>query len=152
MNRIALILLISISKNTIFAQNSTLLNHRELSELQFSDTLWLKDQNGIKTNHFLLLTENPYIWENTPQQNCFKNYYFKVGSEGLEIKRAFTGDPHFFDKYPLGILLKDTIYSFTIRFHFLDRYGNYLKVMGFEFNTGELAFFTFKGNIVLKEE
>jgi len=119
----------------------------EQDSLIFSDTLWLKTISGDRTKNFLLLTENPYVWENTPRQNCYKTFYFKVGNEDLEISRAFTGDPHYIDKYPRGVLKAGNIYSYSVRFHFQDRYGPFTKVMGFEFKNGEFAFLTFKGNV-----
>ena len=124
-------------------------NHVKIEQdsLIFSDTLWLKTISGERTENFLLLTENPYVWENTPRQNCYKTFYFKVGNKDLEIYRAFTGDPHYIDKYPRGILKAGNIYSYSVRFHFQDRYGPYTKVMGFEFQDGEFAFLTFKGNV-----
>lgn len=124
-------------------------NHVKIEQdsLIFSDTLWLKTISGERTQNFLLLTENPYVWENTPRQNCYKTFYFKVGNKDLEIYRAFTGDPHYMDKYPRGILKAGNIYSYSVRFHFQDRYGPYTKVMGFEFQDGEFAFLTFKGNV-----
>lgn len=124
-------------------------NHVKIEQdsLIFSDTLWLKTISGERTQNFLLLTENPYVWENTPRQNCYKTFYFKVGNKDLEIYRAFTGDPHYMDKYPRGILKAGNIYSYSVRFHFQDRYGSYTKVMGFEFQDGEFAFLTFKGNV-----
>lgn len=115
--------------------------------LIFSDTLWLKTLKGDKTTYFLLVTENPYIWNNAPRENSYRSYYFKPGCDGLEITRVFTGDPHYIDKYPRGILLKDSVYSYSIRFHFIDRPGPFQKVMGFEFSNGVYAFFTFKGNV-----
>jgi hypothetical protein len=121
--------------------------NNEQDSLIFSDTLWLKTISGERTKNFLLLTENPYIWENTPRQNCYKTFYFKVGNEDLEIYRAFTGDPHYIDKFPRGLLKARNIYSYSVRFHFQDRYGPYTKVMGFEFKDGEFAFLTFKGNV-----
>ena len=124
-------------------------NHVKIAQdsLIFSDTLWLKTISGERTKSFLLVTENPYIRNNTPRQNCYKTFYFKVGNEDLEISRAFTGDPHYIDKYPRGVLTAGNIYSYSVRFHFQDRYGPYTKVMGFEFSNGEFAYFTFKGNV-----
>ena len=124
-------------------------NHVKIEQdsLIFSDTLWLKTISGERMKNFLLLTENQYIWENTPRQNCYKTFYFKVGNEDLEITRAFTGDPHYIDKYPRGVLKAGNIYSYAVRFHFQDRYGPYTKVMGFEFKDREFAYFIFKGNI-----
>ena len=124
-------------------------NHVKIEQdsLIFSDTLWLKTISGERTKNFLLVTENPYIWNNTPRQNCYKTFYFKVGNEDLEISRAFTGDPHYIDKYTRGLLIAGNIYSYCVRFHFQDRYGPYTKVMGFEFKDGEFAYFIFKGNI-----
>ena len=124
-------------------------NHVKIEQdsLIFSDTLWLKTISGERTKNFLLVTENPYIWNNTPRQNCYKTFYFKVGNEDLEISRAFTGDPHYIDKYPRGVLLAGNIYSYSVRFHFQDRYGPYNKTMGFEFKDREFAYFIFKGNI-----
>jgi hypothetical protein len=124
-------------------------NHVKIEQdsLVFSDTLWLKTISGERKKNFLLLTENPYFWEDTPRQNCYKTFYFKVGNEDLEIYRAFTGDPHYIDKFPRGLLKAGNIYSYSVRFHFQDRYGPYNKTMGFEFSTGEFAFLTFKGNV-----
>jgi hypothetical protein len=124
-------------------------NHVKIEQdsLIFSDTLWLKTISNERTKNFLLVTENPYLWENTPRQNCYKTFYFKVGNEDLEIIRAFSGDPHYIDKYPRGVLLAKTVYSYCVRFHFQDRYGPYTKVMGFEFKDGEFAYFTSKGNV-----
>lgn len=124
-------------------------NHVKIEQdsLIFSDTLWLKTISGERTKNFLLVKENPYIWNNTPRQNCYKTFYFKVGNEDLEITRAFTGDPHYIDKYPKGILIAGNIYSYCVRFHFQDRYGPYNKTMGFEFSNGEFAYFAFKGNV-----
>jgi hypothetical protein len=115
--------------------------------LDFSDTLWLKTITGEQTKHFLLVTENPYLWPNTPQQNCYKEFYFKVGSDSLEIAQAYTGDPHYIDKYPRGVLQTGIIYSYSVRFHFQNRYGPYHKVMGFKFTNGEFGYFTFKGEV-----
>ena len=124
-------------------------NHVKIEQdsLIFSDTLWLKTISNERTKNFLLVTENPYIWNNTPRQNCYKTFYFKVGNDDLEIIRAFTGDPHYIDKYPRGVLKAGNIYSYAVRFHFQDRYGPYNKTMGFEFKDGEFAYFIFKGNI-----
>ncbi len=142
---ISLVLLVETS---IFCQKSLDFgNTTRIDSLVFSDTLWLKTIAGERTNHYLLVTENPYLWENTPRQNCYKTYYFKVGNEDLEIYRAFTEDPHCIDKYPREVLKAGNIYSYSVRFHFQDRYGPYNKVMGFEFVNGEFAYFTFKGNV-----
>jgi hypothetical protein len=124
-------------------------NHVETEQdsLIFSDTLWLKTISGERTINFLLITENPYLWPNTPRQNCYKEFYFKVGSDSLEIAQPYTGDPHYIDKYPRGLLQTGVIYSYSVRFHFQDRYGPYHKVMGFKFTNGEMGYFTFKGNI-----
>ncbi|MFM2316579.1 MAG: hypothetical protein RLZZ155_911 [Bacteroidota bacterium] len=119
----------------------------EQDSLVFSDTLWLKTITGEHTKNFLLVTENPYLWPNTPRQNCYKEFYFKVGSDSLEIAQPYTGDPHYIDKYPRGILQTGIIYSYSVRFHFQDRYGPYHKVMGFKFTNGEFGYFTFKGNV-----
>jgi len=131
-----------------FSQDFTKKNiKKEQDSLIFSDTLWLKTISGDRTKNFLLVTENPYLWPNTPQQNCYKDYYFKVGSDGLEIAQAFTGDPHYIDKYPRGVLQSGVVYSYSVRFHFQDRFGPYQKVMGFKFTNGEFGFFTFKGEV-----
>jgi hypothetical protein len=124
-------------------------NHVKIEQdsLIFSDTLWLKTISNERTKNFLLVTENPYIWNNTPRQNCYKTFYFKVGNEDLEITRAFTGDPHYIDKYPRGVLLAGNIYSYSVRFHFQDRYGPYHKMMGFKFTNGEFGYFSFKGEV-----
>ena len=124
-------------------------NHVETEQdsLIFSDTLWLKTISGERTINFLLITENPYLWPNTPRQNCYKEFYFKVGSDSLEIAQPYTGDPHYIDKYPRGLLQTGVIYSYSVRFHFQDRYGPYHKVMGFKFTNGEFAYFTFKGEV-----
>jgi hypothetical protein len=119
----------------------------ECDSLIFSDTLWLKTISGERTMNFLLATENPYLWPNTPRQNCHKEFYFKVGSDSLEIAQAYTGDPHYIDKYPKGVLQTGIIYSYSVRFHFQDRYGPYQKVMGFKFTNGEFGYFTFKGEV-----
>jgi hypothetical protein len=119
----------------------------EQDSLIFSDTLWLKTISNERTKNFLLVTENPYLWENTPRQNCYKTFYFKVGYDNLEISRAFTGAPHYIDKYPRGVLLAGAVYSYCVRFYFQDRYGPYNKTLGFEFSNGEFAYFTFKGNV-----
>ncbi len=119
----------------------------EQDSLIFSDTLWLKTITGSRTKNFLLVTENPYLWPNTPRENCYKEFYFKVGSDSLEIDQAYTGDPHYIDKYPRGVLQTGVVYSYSVRFHFQDRFGPYLKVMGFKFTNGEFGYFTFKGEI-----
>jgi hypothetical protein len=124
-------------------------NHVKIEQdsLIFSDTLWLKTISNERTKNFLLVTENPYIWNNTPRQNCYKTFYFKVGNKDLEITRAFTGDPHYIDKYPRGVLQTGIIYSYSVRFHFQDRYGPYHKMMGFKFTNGEFGYFSFKGEV-----
>lgn len=148
MKHFYVILLVFLAKTSIFGQNSKGFdNTTRIDSLVFSDTLWLKTIAGERTNHYLLVTENPYLWENTPRQNCYKTYYFKVGNEDLEIYRAFTGDPHYIDNYPREVLKAGSIYSYSVRFHFQNRIGPYIKVMGFEFINGEFAFFTFKGNV-----
>ena len=141
---ISVVLLSFIGFSQVFNENNV---KTEQDSLIFSDTLWLKTISGERTKNFLMVTENPYIWNNTPRQNCYKTFYFKVGNDDLEIIRAFTGDPHYIDKYPRGVLLAGNIYSYSVRFHFQDRYGPYTKVMGFEFKNGEFAFLTFKGNV-----
>ena len=124
-------------------------NHVKLEQdsLIFSDTLWLKTITGEQTKNFLLVIQNPYLWPNTPRQNCYKEFYFKVGSDSLEIAQAYTGDPHYIDKYPRGVLQTGIIYSYSVRFHFQDRYGPYNKTMGFKFTNGEFGYFTFKGEV-----
>lgn len=131
-----------------FSQNSSQKTmENEQDSIIFLDTLWLKTISGDRTKNFLLVTENPYLWPNTPHQNCYKEYYFKVGSDSLEIAQAFTGDPHYIDKYPRGVLQSGNIYSYSVRFHFQDRFGPYHKVMGFKFTNGEFGYFTFKGEV-----
>ena len=119
----------------------------EQDSLVFSDTLWLKTIIGEQTKNFLLVTENPYLWPNTPRQNCYKEFYFKVGSDSLEITQPYTGDPDYIDKYPRGVLKTGIIYLYSVLFHFQDRYGPYHKMMGFKFTNDEFGYFSFKGNV-----
>jgi hypothetical protein len=141
---ISFILLSFIGFSQVFNENHVKI---EQDSMIFSDTLWLKTISGERTKNFLLVTENPFIWNNTPRQNCYKTFYFKVGNEDLEISRAFTGDPHYIDKYPRGVLMAGNIYSYSVRFYFQDRLGPYHKVMGFKFTNGEFGYFTFKGEV-----
>jgi hypothetical protein len=143
------ICLLMIASSYATSQKHSLGYTAKPDTLFFNDTIQGVSLEGVKRNVFLIRSESTFDWNKSPQENCQGEFYFKIiSNEEILIKKSFTGDPHFINRYPNEEIFPNEIYSFTVSFSFQSRPGPYNKVLGFELADGTRFYMKFVGCVL----
>ncbi len=136
LNLFLFFIVLSSAKST-FAQKKT------FGEVSVLDSIIFRDRiNGWTTDSI-----DHNIGIVPPDDRLLVKYFKYIGNDTVTITRAWTGDPHFINSYPLEPLVKGKIYSFTVSFFFKGMNRYFEKAMGFELSNGQRICYYFKGNI-----